>query len=300
MAPGFTLNQIFVHKTSSHEFSIRWTRLGTNSAPPLILIHGTPWSSAEWENLVRTLSSRYSIYIYDHPGFGQSPSYRRLTEAKDADRIDLDGSLKLRAEGNAALIKHWDLKYPPHVVAHDNGGLVSMRLLLQHGIKFASLCLVDVVVLPSSGLPFFKLVAENESVFAAIPPNMIEGLVRAYVKSATYHPVSRDIEDQLSAPWSEGGSQGSKRFLQEMIQANNRDVSDVEGDYHTVGQRVPTKIIWGRDDAWLPVDIAPRLQKALNAESVVILEEAGHLCHFDQPSKLALEIGLWLNQHDKK
>ncbi len=29
------------------------------------------------------------------------------------------------------------------------------------------------------------------------------------------------------------------------------------------------------------------------------VEEAGHLIQYDQPSKLALEVGLWLGKHSK-
>jgi pimeloyl-ACP methyl ester carboxylesterase len=106
-----------------------------------------------------------------------TPPFRRLVDVADHDKVDLDASLVLRAEASAALFKYWDMASPPHVVSHDNGGLVSLRLLLDHSIKFASLCLIDVVAIGPFGLPFFKLVAENEGVFTAIPTNLVEGLV---------------------------------------------------------------------------------------------------------------------------
>ena len=300
MAHGYSLDQTFIHKTATHEYRIRWTRIGKANSPALIFIHGTPWSSAVWENLASSLSTRYTIYLYDHPSFGTSPSPHRLVDAADSDKVDLDASLVLRAEASAALFAHWDMPSPPHVVCHDNGGLVSLRLLLDHGIKFASLCLIDVVALgPFGGLPFFKLVAENEAVFAAIPANFVEGLVRAYVRSATCKSVPEGIEDMLSVPWLAGGTQGTERFLQEMVQAHRRDAGVLEGEYARVGGLSPTKIIWGQDDAWIPVDTAQRLKEALNAEDVVIIEEAGHLIQYDQPSKLALEVGLWLSKYGK-
>lgn len=300
MAHGYSLDQTFIHKTTTHEYCIRWTRIGKTTAPTLIFVHGTPWSSVVWGNLASSLSTRYNIYLYDHPGFGTSPSPQRLVDAADHDKVDLDASLVLRAEASAALFAHWDMPSPPHVVSHDNGGLVSLRLLLDHGIKFTSLCLVDVVALgPFGGLPFFKLVAENEGVFAAIPATFAEGLVRAYVRSATCKSLPEGVEDMLSAPWLAGGTQGTKRFLKEMVQAHRRDAGVLEGEYARVGGLSPTKIIWGQDDAWIPVDTAQRLKEALNAEDAVVIEEAGHLVQYDQPSKLALEVGLWLNTHDK-
>jgi len=299
MVHGYNLDQTFIHKTTTHEYCIRWTRLGQATSPALVFIHGTPWSSTVWQDLATSLCTHYSIYLYDHPGFANSPPPRRLVDAEDHDKVDLDGSLVLRAEASAALFKHWDMASPSHVMAHDNGGLVSLRLLLDHSIKFASLCLIDVVALGPFGLPFFKLVAENEGVFTAIPANFVEGLVRAYVRSATCKPMPKEIEDTLSAPWLAGGMQGSARFLKEMVQAHNRDTGVLEKQYARVGGLAPTKIIWGQDDAWIPVETAQRLRKAPNAEDLVIIEEAGHLVQYDQPSKLALEVGLWLNKHSK-
>ena len=219
-----------------------------------------------WQNLATSLSTHYNIYLYDHPGFGISPPYHRLVDAADHDNVDLDASLVLRAEASAALFKHWDMASPPHVVSHDNGGLVSLRLLLDHSIKFASLCLIDVVAIGPFGLPFFKLVAENEGVFTAIPTNLVEGLVRAYVKSATFKSLPTEVEDMLCAPWLAGGMQGSERFLKEMVQAHYRDAGVLENEYARVGGLSPTKIIWGRDDAWIPVETAHRLKQALHAE----------------------------------
>jgi pimeloyl-ACP methyl ester carboxylesterase len=299
MVHDYTLDQTFIHKTTTRECHIQWTRFGKTTAPTLVFIHGTPWSSVVWQNLATSLSTYYNVYVYDHPGFGISPPFSRLVDAVDQDKVDLDGSLVLRAEASAALFKHWDLASPPHVVAHDNGGLVSLRLLLEHNIKFSSLCLIDVVAIGPFGLPFFKLVAENESVFTAIPPSLVEGLVRAYVKTATFKPLPKEIEDILSAPWLAGGTQGSEKFLKEMVQAHNRDTGVLENEYARVGGLIPTKIIWGNDDAWIPVETAGKLKQALNAEELVIIEEAGHLVHYDQPGKLALELGLWLNKHSK-
>jgi len=299
MVHGYSLDQTFIHKTTTHEYRIRWTRFGKTTSPALVFIHGTPWSSAVWQDLAITLSTHYSIYLYDHPGFGISPPPLRLVDAADDEKVDLDGSLVLRAEASAALFKHWDMAGPPHVVSHDNGGLVSLRLLLDHSIKFASLSLIDVVAIGPFGLSFFELVAENEGVFTAIPANFLEGLVRAYVRSATCKPMPKEIEDMLSAPWLVGGMQGSEKFLKEMVQAHNRDTGVLENEYARVGGLLPTKIIWGQDDAWIPVETAQRLKKALNAEDLVIIEEAGHLVQYDQPSKLALEVGMWLRKHNK-
>jgi pimeloyl-ACP methyl ester carboxylesterase len=289
-----TLQNVFAHTTSTHRFEVRWTQVGDASKPPVIFIHGTPWSSFEWRNVASVLKEHYCIYLYDHPGFESSPQPTR----HDGKEPDLDPGLTLRAEASAALIRHWNLSQPPHIVAHDNGGLVSLRLFLENSIKFASLCLVDVVAIGPFGLPFFKLVAENQSVFESIPANFLEGFVRAYIRSAAHKPLDSQIEDRLAEQWLDGGSQGPKRFLQEMIQAHNRTTGELEKEYETVGRQIPVKVIWGANDSWLPSEIAERLYKALNAKEVALIEEAGHLVQYDNPSRLAFEIGIWLAKYN--
>lgn len=293
------LDQTFIHDTPTHKFTIKWMCLGDTKAPTICFIHGTPWSCVEWKTLAASLSSRYCIYLYDHPGFGQSPSPERISNPDQGDitMIDLDPSLTLRAEASAALFRSWNFSSAPHVIAHDNGGVVSLRMLLQHGLQFASLCLIDVVALSrTEDIPFFKLVAENEHVFTAIPPHLVEGFVHSYVKTAAYKPLAADDEAALCAPWLADGTQGPKRFLQEMVQAHHRAVGDVEKDYKEAGQRTHIKIIWGKDDAWIPVATATRLADAVGTkEEVILIEEAGHLIQYDQPSKLAVEVALWLD-----
>lgn len=98
------------------------------------------------------------------------------------------------------LFRHWGLTRPPHVVAHDNAGLVTLRTILQHGCVCTSLTLIDVVAVGPWGLPFFKLVAEND-VFRAIPTGMFDGIVRNYVRDAAHKPLRKEDEDMPAGPW---------------------------------------------------------------------------------------------------
>ncbi|KAI9727234.1 MAG: hypothetical protein M1828_006853 [Chrysothrix sp. TS-e1954] len=285
----FPTQSVFTHSTPTHQFEIKWTRAGNPSGPPVAFIHGTPWSSVVWQDLASALQDHYCIYLYDHPGFERSPQPTR----QDGKEPDLDPSLTLRAEASAALFKHWNLSQPPHVLAHDNGGLVSLRLLLEHGIRFSSLCLIDVVALGPFGLPLFDLVANNLAVFQKLPPGFQEGFIRSYIKSALHKP-DMEIESMLAAQWLEDGVQGFSRFLQEILQAHNRVTGDIEKQYSTVGSKLPVKVIWGNNDSWLPSKTAQRLGDALNAREIVLIDEAAHLVHYDQPGKLAFEVGTWL------
>src|SRR5690606_6433457 len=50
--------------------AVRWGRMG--SGPPLVAIHGTPFSSQVWRRMVPHLADRRTIYFFDLVGYGQS------------------------------------------------------------------------------------------------------------------------------------------------------------------------------------------------------------------------------------
>ena len=152
------------------------------------------------------------------------------------------------------------------------------------------------------GLPFFKLVAENEEVFKAIPPNMFEGITRGYVRDAAYKPLRKEEEDMLAEPWvSVEGRPGQEGLIYAIQNAHNRKSDDVEGQYHRIGEsELPVKIIWGKEDRWVPCDSAEKLRGLIGGKTeVVLVEEAGHLIHLDQPERLMAEIVIFLGEVDK-
>ena len=305
--PATSLVQTFTYPSHDPQYLIKWTRLGPVDAQPLIFIHGTPWSSRLWAPFALALSSKYSIYLFDNPGYGQS---KPLTSAATAE-LTSNGSLTKQAEVTAALFTHWGLTPAsaddagshrvPHVVAHDNAGLVSLRMLLQYGCNYKSLTLIDVVAVGPWGLPFFKLVADNPDVFNEIPAPMFDGIVRSYIRDAAHKSLRKEDEDMLAEPWINGdGRPGQKGLVHLLTQASNRVSDDVEVQYHKIGESgLPVRIIWGKEDKWLPSESADKLQGLIGGKSkVVLVEEAGHLIQLDQPGQLTAEIAIFLAEVD--
>jgi pimeloyl-ACP methyl ester carboxylesterase len=59
--------------TKSIELSdgvVRWDSLG--AGPPIVLVHGTPYSSFLWRDVAPALAqSGRQVYVFDHLGYGQ-------------------------------------------------------------------------------------------------------------------------------------------------------------------------------------------------------------------------------------
>lgn len=256
--------------------TVAWDHLG--EGPPLVLLHGTPWSSALWRPIAEALAHDFAVYLWDMPGYGAS-----------SKQPEHDVDLGVQGELFAHLLQVWELDRP-HVVAHDFGGAVSLRARLLHGARYSSLCLVDVVALSPWGSPFFTLVKEHADVFAQLPPAVHRGAVEAYVRGASHRGLRDDDLAMLVDPWT--GDEGQQAFYRQIAQADERFTDEVEPAYGSLDE--PVHVVWGHDDTWIPVDRAHRLQQAIGHASVEVIEGAGHLIQLDAPSELTAELVRWL------
>lgn len=281
----------------------------------VIICHGTPWSSRMWLPLARDLAETNRVRLWDMPGYGDSipatsgksisgpsttsaqPTDDPLAEAAPA--VDLITQRRRLAE----LIDCWDVANP-HVIAHDIGGAVALGAHLLEGCDFASLYLLDIVTLDPWGSPFFRLVAENEKVFAALPPRLHRALVREYISGAAAMPadespsgddrssLSEEWIAALSAPWrTETGQAAFYRQIAALRPEHTAPVVDRLGEV-----RCPVRIGWGEDDPWIPVDQADRLAEALPGNPhVARFPHSGHLVPLEAPHDLFVDVTAWLD-----
>jgi pimeloyl-ACP methyl ester carboxylesterase len=177
-------------------------------------------------------------------------------------------------------------------VAHDLGGAVSLRAHLLHGASFASLALVDVVALRPWGSDFFRLVADHPSVFAAQPPAVHRGTLSAYIAGASHRGLTTAQLEALTSPWLSEEGQGA--FYRQIAAADERFTDEIQDRYGELD--LPVKVIWGRDDAWIPVDRAHRLGDLIPGAEVEVVDDAGHLIHYDAPVQLAIALHRWLTK----
>lgn len=259
--------------------TVAWESFG--EGPPIVLLHGTPWSSALWRRIAEALAPRFTVYLWDMPGYGAS--------SKEADHaVDLGTQGELFAH----LLGEWDLERP-HVVAHDFGGAVALRARLLHGVRYRSLCLVDVVALSPWGSPFFSLVRQHADVFAQLPPAVHRGAIEAYIRSASHRGLTDGDLAVLLRPWTDAAGQAA--FYRQIAQADERFTDEIEPSYSVIDE--PVHIVWAIEDTWIPVDRAHRLQAAIPGASLTLIPDAGHLIQLDAPEALTAELVRWTEAH---
>ncbi|MGI9413038.1 MAG: alpha/beta fold hydrolase [Hyphomicrobiales bacterium] len=237
------------------------------SGPPVVLVHGTPWSSFTWHHVIDALAERYTVHYYDLIGYGRS-------EMRDGQDVSLGVQNVLLAE----LLDLWGLE-APMVVAHDFGGATALRAHILGERDFARIALMNVVALAPWGSSFFQHVQRHEAAFTGLPPYIHKAIVEAYIRTALYGDLDARDLDALVAPWL--SDEGQRAFYRQIVQADQKFTDEVEERYGKID--APVSILWGVDDAWIPIGTGERLHQAIPGSSFEPIPRAGHLVQLDQP-----------------
>ena len=248
--------------------TVRWASLGRGD--PIVLVHGTPYSSFLWREIATALAQRRHVFVFDHLGYGQSEQ-----------REGQDLGLAAQAKRFVRLLEHWQLA-GPSVVAHDVGGAISLRALLLEGADYGDLTLFDAVSGGDWERGLFKLILEHADVFAQLPDYAHEALVESHLRHATHLGLRPELIDAFLAPWR--GAAGQAAFYRQYRQLRQSDTAEYE---HLLGgSTIPVRLVWGREDRILPPEYAEWLQARIPAAELSWVEGAGHLLQEDAPAQL--------------
>ncbi|MEH6456946.1 MAG: alpha/beta hydrolase [Cocleimonas sp.] len=240
---------------------------------PVVLVHGTPWSSFNYRHLIENLSVDYKVYYFDLLGYGES------------DKSDTDVSLGIQNKLLNALIDHWQIEQPL-IVGHDFGGTTVLRSHILDKQNFKKVVLIDPVALSPWGSPFFKHIEKYESAFAGVPDYIHAAIVEAYIKTAAYQELDQETLKAILAPWTD--EQGKSAFYRQIAQADSIFTDEFQNKFTEIN--APVLILWGKEDQWIPCEQAYLLQRKIVGSKLVTVPNAGHLVIEEKPDVLAKEI----------
>jgi pimeloyl-ACP methyl ester carboxylesterase len=258
-AAGWRLGESFDYRGDHVAYDI------FGEGPPVVLVHGTPFSSYVWRRIAPALAENYAVYVYDLLGYGASEK-----------RGGQDVSLYAQGRLLAALLGHWELE-SPYIVAHDIGGAITLRAHLLEGRDFERIVLVDAVSVAPWGSPLFRLAHEYPGVFTQIPGYIHQGMVAAYVRDATYRPMTEEEMAPYVEPWL--GEEGQAALYRQMAQNDQRYTDEIEPLYGRIGR--PVLVLWGEEDRWIPLEIGKKLHAAIPGSQLETISECAHLVQED-------------------
>lgn len=251
---------------------IAWDVLG--DGPPVVLVHGTPSRSVLWRDVAPLLAKRSTVYVLDLLGYGQSERHEQQ-----------DVSIRIQAKVLAELVRTWGLEAPT-LVGHDIGGASVLRAHLLESTPAERVVLVDAVVLRPWITATTRHLKAHLDVYSTMPTHIFREVAAAHLRTATERPMEPAVFAAYFDQWE--GEHGQRLWLRNVSGFDEQDTADFEpmlDQLHT-----PTRIVWGEQDRWLPVDVSAALESRLPAADRVIASAAGHFSPEDQPSQVAAAI----------
>ena len=248
--------------------AVRYGVIGSGS--PVVLVHGTPFSSYVWHRIAPHLAERHEVFLFDLLGYGES-------EMRDGQDVSLGVQNELLTE----LLSHWGLDRPD-VVGHDFGGATALRTHLLNGREYRTLTLIDSVALRPWGVGFDRAVRGHEGAFSSVSQDIHAAIVATYIRGAIRRAMPDDELAPYLRPWL--GEMGQAAFYRQMGQFDMRFTDEIETRYGEV--RCPTLILWGEEDRWLPIEHGRRLKTLIPSAEFRPVAGSGHLVQEDAPEAI--------------
>jgi pimeloyl-ACP methyl ester carboxylesterase len=110
------------HRVTVDGVGIFYREAGPRNAPTIVLLHGFPSSSREFDSLIPLLATRYHVVAPDFPGFGQSDAPPPSSYTYTFDHL---------AETTNSFLEQLKIEKCIFFL-HDYGGPVGFRIMLAH------------------------------------------------------------------------------------------------------------------------------------------------------------------------
>jgi pimeloyl-ACP methyl ester carboxylesterase len=277
---GFSLAKHIVHVGDAR---VAYQDQGTG--PPVVLLHGCPFSSFVWRNILPALAAAgHRCLAPDLLGLGDTETLAGADWSLPAQAATIIGWLDVLGLDRVSL------------VGHDHGGAVAQLLAAQHPERIDRLVLSNVEAYdnwPSSDeRPFItatqlplvgRLVLWAWSRPALLRWALATGHAVADRSVLTGELAGGYVRANLSDPHKRAKT---RRFLAGQIDpANNRATLDALDGLRRFER--PTLLLWGGNDPHFGPPWAERLAADIpGVERVEILADAGHLVMEDQPERV--------------
>lgn len=265
--------------------NIRYFSLG-NVDPPLLLIHGTGESAADWFWVMPSLAERQRVIAIDLPGNGYS------------DKPQSDYSLEFLTQFLTDFLRV--LKIDRVIlVGNSLGGLISLLYALIYSQQVIALVLVDSaglgdrVCLPmcSLTLPVYGDLAIN---WAKNPLGITQRVwSRTALLFANPSQVPQAwIDEQESLTQIPGFLEATLALLRSQITIFGQRQILLTFLPHL---QIPTLVIWGINDLVVPYTHGVEAVKRLPQAHLVLIPDCGHLPQIEQPEIFTFEVNKFLS-----
>ncbi|HEX6874613.1 MAG TPA: alpha/beta fold hydrolase [Nocardioidaceae bacterium] len=247
------------------------------SGPALLLLHGLGCDHTTWQPVISALSRRYTVIAPDLLGHGRS------------DKPRADYSVGGYANGMRDLLTVLGIDKVT-VVGHSFGGGVAMQFAYQFPERTERLVLVApggigrevTAAIRAISLPGFQTAMGVATLPGLLQASKLalRGLAASGITRA------RDL-DEVAEIMQHLSDRKARAAITHVVRA----VVDWRGQVVTMADRaylthaMPMCVIWGREDAVIPVSHARLTSRIAPEAQVEVIPNAGHFPHKDHPQR---------------
>lgn len=243
---------------------------------PVVFLHGFGTSGRLWSDVVSLMPAGHRLVVVDLLGYGRSdpPGGRSLSVRAHGDRV-------------IALLDALGIR-DACVVGHGVGGGIAQSMAVEHAARVSRLALVSSVAFGDWATRDVRLARAAMPLLRHLPPAWLLSMVRSemergYVDSGR---VAHAL-DKFGRPFTT--PEGREALREHILALDTRETREIAGRLREI--RVPTSIIWGSDDPYLPVATGQRLAAAIAGASIDVVDGARHFLPDDAPRQVADAIG---------
>lgn len=248
--------------------------------PPLVLVHGLVSSLHTWNGWARELSDSFRVIRFDLPGFG-------LTGPHPKGLYDADTQVAFFERLRIALGLE-----KMYLAGNSLGGFVSWLYALRHPERVEKLILIDPVAYAQDVLPFIKLLSLPGSAYLGRRLNPSRSVARGVIdvfgdpKKVPADAVRRYQELSLRP----GNRAALVAFCRIMMKMHAKNPYEAE----IPNLKVPTLLMWGALDRWIPPRHVPLWQRDVPGLQVKLYEGVGHVPMEEEPELTATDARAFL------
>jgi 2-hydroxy-6-oxonona-2,4-dienedioate hydrolase len=231
----------------------------------LIFLHGLGAEGSNWAANFGFFAQKYHVYALDQIGFGNS------------DKPLIDYKIQTFVEFLQAFMQEQSISKAT-LVGNSLGGWIAADFAARYPEMVEKLVLVDAAGMrpqdPAARLP------------VDLNPSSLAGM-RKILESIVYdkHWVTDELVRQAFERHMKIGDGYTIQRVLAGILGDNQWENDKLGSIHA-----PTLLLWGHDDALIPLSSGERFQKAIPGAKLVVLNECGHIPQVEKPAEFNAEL----------
>lgn len=278
------------HRVNVEGVSVFYREAGPKDAPTIVLLHGFPSSSREFDSLIPLLATHYHLVAPDFPGFGQSDAPPPSSYTYTFDNL---------AKTTNDLLEQLGInKYSLYL--HDYGGPVGFRIVLAHPERVRALVIQNANVYKEGLGAKWAVIAKYWADPAGHPEVMDAFMSPAATEqrhtSGSSHPDRYD-PDTWTDEQAHLSRSGQREIQAALLYDYRTNVASYPAWHAWLRQhKPPTLIVWGRNDPSFIAAGAEAFRSDL-PEAEIHLLDAGHFAMDEKNDEIASLILKFMLKH---